>query len=392
MITKKIILTSIVLLIIQCVVYSQSKSESREIHFPMTDDHWEYEPGTVEFFEHLSSKAVKGKDGGYYSLKLKDHLFSDGTIEFDVELMGTGFPGINFRMSEDLLEGENFYIRSFGPVTPLDRTTLQYATVIDSMSTWDLTNEYQAGARIKQEGWNHVKLVVHGKQMKVYVNDMEKPSMYVPALEGSTDTGRILLTGNVIYSNFRILPDVTEDLPKEPGYDPTSNDAHYIRNWMVGEPFDFAYGRDLLLQLPTMYGEAEKSDLPDSTAVWTPVKAESRSLINLSRKFGLKRGGGRRLVWLKTNISSKSVQERILRMGFSDEIWVFLNRELVKVDKNYFGTPSQKYPKGRCTLDNTSFTLPLKEGDNELMVAVGNFFFGWGVIARLDKTEGLVLD
>jgi hypothetical protein len=42
-------------------------------------------------------------------------------------------------------------------------------------------------------------------------------------------------------------------------------------------------------------------------------------------------------------------------------------------------------------LDNTSIALPLKEGDNELLVAVGNFFFGWGVIARLDKTEGLVL-
>ncbi len=392
MFTKKIIFISIALLIIQCVVYSQSKNGNREIHFPMTDDYWEYEPGTVEFFEHRSTKAVKGKDGGYYSLKLKDHFFSDGTIEFDVELVGTGFPGISFRMSEGLLEGENFYIRSFGPVTPLNRTTLQYATVIDSMSTWDLTNEYQAGARIKQEGWNHVKMVVHGKQMKVYVNDMKKPAMYVPVLEGSTNTGRILLTGNVIYSNFRILPDVTEDLPKEPGYDPTSNDTHYIRNWMVGKPFDFPYGRDLLLQLPTMYGEAEKSDLPDSTAIWTPVRAESRSLINLSRKFGLKREGGRRLVWLKTNISSKLAQERILRMGFSDEIWVFLNGELVKIDKNYFGTPSQKYPKGRCTLDNTSFTLPLKEGDNELLVAVGNFFFGWGVIARLDKTEGLVLD
>ncbi len=392
MFAKKLIFICTVLWMVPCTTHAQPKKEKGEIRFPMADAYWEYEPGTVEFFEHRSSKAMKGKDGGYYSLILKDHLFSDGTIEFDVELEGTGFPGINFRMSEDLLEGENFYIRSFGPVSPLERTTLQYATVIDSMSTWDLTDEYQAGANMEQEGWNHVKLVVHGKQMKVYVNDMERAAMHVPVLEGKTDTGRIMLSGNVIYANFKIVPGATEDLSGEPGYDPTHSDTRYIRNWMLSEPLDFPYGRDLQLQLPTMYGEAQKSDLPDSSMVWTPIRAENRALVNISRRYGLKRGGGRRLVWLKTNISSKSEQERILKMGFSDEIWVFLNRELVKVDKNYFGTPSQKEPKGRCTLENTSFGLPLKEGDNELLIGVGNFFFGWGIIARLDKTEGLSLD
>lgn len=393
MIAKKLSLICFVLWAGQFTVYSQSKGQNGNgLNFPMDDTHWEYKPGTVEFFEHRSVPAVKGKNGGHYNLKLKDYLFTNGTIEFDVELIGTGFPGINFRMSEDLLEGENFYIRSFGPVSPLNRTTLQYATVIDSMSTWDLTDDYQAGAAIKQEGWNHVKLVINGKQMKVYVNDMTKPALHVPTLESTSHTGRILLTGNVIYANFRIFPDATEDVPAAAGYDPTAHDTRYLKNWWVSKPIDFPHGRDLSLLLPTMYGEIKQTDLPDSTMAWSPIKAENRALVNLSRKFGLKRDGGRRLVWLRTNLSSKSTQERNLKMGFSDEIWVFLNGALLKVDKNYFGTPGQKYPKGRCTLENLSLSLPLKEGNNELLVAVGNFFFGWGIMARLDETDGLTLD
>jgi hypothetical protein len=94
-----------------------------------------------------------------------------------------GFPGINFRMSEDHKNADNFYIRSFGPVKPQTRTTLQYAAVMDGMSIWDLSDEYQSGATIYQDKWNHVKLVVSGKQMKAYVNDMNKPALVVPELE-----------------------------------------------------------------------------------------------------------------------------------------------------------------------------------------------------------------
>jgi len=37
------------------------------------------------------------------------------------------------------------------------------------INLWDLSDEYQAGATIYQKGWNHVKLVVSGKQMRVFV-------------------------------------------------------------------------------------------------------------------------------------------------------------------------------------------------------------------------------
>lgn len=368
----------------------RSKKEAKEIKIPMEPSYWTYDTARTEFVSYKNTKAVRGKKGQGYQIFLKDYAFGSGTIEFDVELSGTGFPGINFRMSSDQKNGENFYIRSFGPVRPETRTTLQYAAIVDGMSLWDLTDEYQSGAAIFQEKWNHVKLVVSGKQMRAYVNDMSKPSLVVPELEGGRDSGGISLTGNVIYANLVIKPGATEGLPPEAGYISTSNDTRYLRNWQVTAPQDFSFGKDVIMPLPSMYGTLNASALPDSTTQWSDIQAESRGIINLSRIYGHKEKDARRFAWLKTTIESDKAQDRILSLGFSDEVWVFLNGQIVYVDKNYFGTPEQK-SKGRCTIENSSLKLALKEGKNEILIGLANYFYGWGIIARLDDTDGIHL-
>jgi hypothetical protein len=50
-----------------------------------------------------------------------------------------------------------------------------------------------------------------------------------------------------------------------------------------------------------------------------------------------------------------------------------------------------KTPRGRVSLDNSSFSLPLKAGPNELLIGVGNDSFGWGIVARFDENNGLKL-
>jgi hypothetical protein len=363
----------------------------QQIQIPMQPAYWDYDTSQVEFVKYHSVAVAKSKNGGGYQIFLKHHTFTNGTIEFDVELSGIGFPGINFRMSDDKKKGENFYIRSFGPVTPDKRTTLQYAAVMDGMSIWDLSDEYQAGAVIYQNAPNHVKLVVSGKQMKAYVNDMNKPAITVPELESTQQSGYISLTGNVIYSNFSIKPDVTDGLSPEAGYIFTARDTRYIRNWQVSPAKDIPFGREVIIALPSMFGKLQYSDLPDSTTQWTPIIAEIRAIVNLSRNYGMVQNDGRRFAWLRTTISSNRAQEKILRLGFSDEVWVFINGQILYVDKNYFGTPQQKYPDSRCTIENTHFTLPLKEGKNEILIGLANYFYGWGIIARFDNLDGIKL-
>lgn len=48
-----------------------------------------------------------------------------------------------------------------------------------------------------------------------------------------------------------------------------------------------------------------------------------------------------------------------------------------------------KSPHGRLSIENTSFDLPLQAGENELLIGVGNSFFAWGIVAKLDQNEGL---
>ena len=349
---------------------------------------WEYDSSKVEFVKNRDVAAIKNKNGAYYQVFLKDRNFSNGTIEFDVELIGRGFPGISFRMSADKKKAENFYIRSFGPVTPEVRTTLQYAAIVDGMSLWDMADEYQAGATINQTGWNHVKLVISGKQMKVYVNDMTKAALYVPELEAETESGSIALSGNVIYANLVLKPNATEGLSAQAGPIATYSDTRYIRSWELSPSKDFPFGKDIIMPLPSMHGNLYNSELPDSSTIWTPVSAESRGFINVSRRCGAIDNDARRLCWLRTTINSNRAQERTLNLGFSDEVWVFINGQLLYEGKNYFGTPSQKND-GRCTIENSSFQLPLKEGKNEILIGLANYFYGWGIIARLDKTDGI---
>lgn len=364
---------------------------TKEIKIPMEPAYWEYDTSSAEFVTYKNTKAVRGKNGKGFQIFLKDYVFTSGTIEFDVELSGMGFPGINFRMSADRKNGDNFYVRSFGPVKPETRTTLQYAALMDGMSIWDLSDEYQSGAVIYQQNWNHVKLVISGKQMKAYVNDMNKPSLIVPELESWRDSGNISLSGNVIYANLVLKPNATEGLSQQPGYISTYNDTRYLRNWMVSPAVDFAFGKEIIMQLPSMYGTLNKSQLPDSALQWSPVKAESRGIINLSRIYGHKENDARRGAWLKTIIESDKDQDKILCLGFSDEVWVFINGQILYVDKNYFGTPQQKNA-GRCTIENATIKLPLKKGKNEILIGLANYFYGWGIIARLDDTDGIEIE
>lgn len=259
--------------------HSPRKEETKEIKIPMEPKYWKFDTARTEFLTYKNTKAVKGKNGQGYQIFLKDYNFENGSIEFDVELSGAGFPGINFRMSSDDKNGENFYIRSFGPVQTEIRTTLQYAALIDGMSIWDLTDEYQSGAVIFQEKWNHVKLVVSGRQMRAYVNDMGKPALVVPELEGRRDYGSISLTGNVIYANLIIKPGATEGLSPEAGYNSTANDTRYLRNWLVSAPHDFPFGKEVILPLPSMYGTLRATEVPTAPLIGLKYMQRAAALL-----------------------------------------------------------------------------------------------------------------
>lgn len=384
---KKIIilLITVPFVAITAVAQKQQKKASQEISITLDAAHWKYDTTGVEFTTEKNVKAIRIKNAS--PLVLKDIQFSNGTIEYDVAL-GQGFPGINFHLSDDGKNGEHFYIRYFGSTSPEGRTTLQYSALIDGMSIWDLTDEYQAGAKLNIPEWNHVKLVLSGKQMKAYVNDMSRPALIVPKLEGEREKGGISFSGGeVAIANVVLKPDVVENLDPAPGYISSYNDTRYLRSWQVSKAIGFEFGKEII----PPFMRVATPGFPDSTTEWTSITAEDRGIVNLTRLFGATDFKNRRLAWLKTTIESDKVQDRMLNLGFSDEVCLFINGQYLYSDKNHYGTPGQKFPRGRCTIENATVKLPLQKGKNEILIGLTNYFYGWGIIARLDDTDGIHL-
>jgi hypothetical protein len=345
------------------------------IQIPMQAEKWEFTPGKVEFISHKSIPALKIlPDAG--EVLLKDVTFSDGIIEFDIEPVDPPFTGIYFRM-QDTNESEYVYLRTGSAGKPMAMDAVQYVPIIKGVNLWNLLGHYQGPALIKNNEWNHIKLVVSGKQMRVYVNDLSSPALHITRLEGDTRQGSLAFDGSSIIANLTVKPNATEGLVPTEGVDPTYNDPRYIRQWAVSQPMPLPKGRELT-----------DDDLPKPDAKWEYIEAERRGLVNLSRQFG--KSETRQIVWLKVKMVAASEQKRQLQFGFNGEVWVFLNGQIAYVDKNFYRQPIMKEPEGRVSLENTSISLPLKAGENELIIGIAiTNIFGWGIVARLENLEGL---
>lgn len=344
------------------------------VNIPMTPGRWEFPAGSAEFITHKNVPALRilGND----KIVSKDLQFSDGTIEFDMEPESGSFAGVFFRMADNN-ETEYFYLRlaRAGNVVAMDAA--QYAGFNKGVNLWDLLDYYQGPANFKMNDWNHIKLVISGFQMLVYVNDMQRATLEIPRLEGNTTSGKIAFNGRCVIANLTLKHNEVEGLSSREGFDPTHHDPRYIKAWQVSDPQPLPKGRELF-----------EGDFPKLSHVWQDIRAERRGLINLTRVYG--GAEGRRYVWLRTKLVSQTEQTRKISLGFSDEVWVYLNRALVFVDKNIYTSPQmRKDPDGRISIENAQVEVTLKAGENELLVGLANDFYGWGLIARLDKMEGI---
>lgn len=350
----------------------------KNIVVQMHPDNWQYEPGTVKF-EKIDGQLAMHITDARHTATVKDANLTDGIIEFDIRPPSEGFSSVYFRR-QSTQEAECFYFRTGKNRNDQTGDAIQYAPIIKGMNLWDLYPEYQSDALIQPGKWNHVKAVISGKQLRVYVNDTLRPALVVPYLEGNAHGGAIAFDGATAIANLTIQQGATSGLSSLAGADITDNDPRYLRKWQVTRK---------VIPMQTGIG-LDRNDMPDSTTIWEPIRAERRGLVNLSRKFGGDQK--RKIVWLKTHIHADADLTRRLLLGISDEVWVFINGQLLYFNKNYFNTPTMKTPAGRISLENASFDLPLKKGENEILIGVANAFYGWGIIARLDDNKGLLLD
>ena len=212
--------------ILSCLVYGAARNAGAERRtIPMTPDRWQTVFGNAEFKEHLGAPAlVFGAEGGAV---LKDLIFANGTIEFDIDPLAMG-AGLGFRMpggsaAETIDTFEVLYFRPQpGCATAPDCT--QYTPFTHKVLLWDLYPHYQAPAPLRQHGWNRVKVVISGRRMHVFVNGSQSPTLAVGSLEGDAQEGRVALLGPGAFANVAVTPDAVEGLAAQAEADPTARD------------------------------------------------------------------------------------------------------------------------------------------------------------------------
>ena len=356
------------------------------VRIPLKAEAWKFADGAVRFDDSAGVARMIIVEGRWF-VKLKDMDFGDGTIEFDDIPVDDAFAIFYFRM-QDSLENETFYFRPvWAHDHPYAMEALQYTPVVKGVMYWDALPHYQTYSDFSVDKPNHVKIILSGKQMRVWVNHLgERPTLEVPYLEGNTTHGTLGFQGRHIVSNLVLRPGQVEGLSPEPELDPTDFDSRYLRHWWMTEP-------DTAGENKIQAGRLGIRGIPGEHAVWKPIDAERRGFVNLSRIYGGTTSMAlSKMMFLKTTIHAREAKTVQLRLGFLDEINLLVNGRLVYSDKNIFGFPAVKVPNGRLSIENATVAVPLKEGDNEVLVGIRGNMYSWGIVARLDDMDGLVIE
>ena len=352
------------------------------LSLPADSPRWLLE-GNAKVTEYQGRKAIF-LDGAAASIK--DFELRDGVIDVDVSTPAKrGFFGIQFRISNDGANGEWVYLRQHKSGLP---DAMQYTPVLNTGLNWQLYSGpgFIGAVDIPKDIWFHLRLEITGAQAKLYVRDMEKPALVIDDLKSGIQRGQMalaVLTGATYFSNFEVR--ATPDAPWE-RHQPSIL-AGTLTNWNISPALD----------APSRNVERPLTATEAANLQWRAVDAEPPGMVVLYRyapaphprvtfqndfSKRLDPQPGSKVIYARTSIDSDREQVKKLKLGYSDEVSVFLNGKIL-----YRGRSAQSFRDpgflGIMDLENDSVYLPLKKGKNELTLAVTEFGGGWGFICRL---------
>ena len=179
--------------------------------------HFELVRGKTETTDYRGRHALKllpsadaGPDDDMLAI-LSDPTFGDGTIEVDVAgapragvpANMRGFIGLAFRIQQEPSHFELFYIRPTNARMDdqlIRNHTTQYVSSPDY--GWPRLRKespgvYESYVDVEAGAWTHLKIVVAGKQARLYVNGATQPCLIVNDLKQGESKGRIGLWAHV---------------------------------------------------------------------------------------------------------------------------------------------------------------------------------------------------
>jgi hypothetical protein len=187
------------------VIHNYSAIKISEWVIPRTD--------TLDyaFDTYLGQKVLllKRKIDNYKSASIaypKDLKFKDGIIELDVAWPGkqNGFVGLAFRIA-DAHHYETLYFR---PESSGTINAVQYMPEKKfDFNWWDYeADKYQAKATLPLHNWFHIKVIIKGSSLSVFINHGATPAFTYGLLDSSLKSGSVgFWLGNSAVGAYRNL-------------------------------------------------------------------------------------------------------------------------------------------------------------------------------------------
>jgi hypothetical protein len=323
------------------------------------------------FGEFLGRQAVYLPSG---LLMAKESDFRDGVVDVDIAAPPHSlFLGVAFRIES----AANLEMVYFRPGASDTREAVQYTPRLNGDAIWQLLNSRheKAGAHIVTNRWMHVKIAIRGRTCQVFLHGSETPTLTVTNLRRGDSEGGIglwALGGGGYFSNLsfsplprrRLLPDL-----------PPWKRAGVLSDWELSPAVDA--------------GEVDAGQYPEDIQAWQPVHAEEPGFVLINRyrvspamfpmpsREAMTNGRvhGAKIVFARTHVSARRASEAILKIAYSDDIIVYLNRKRIFAGKNALTYRSDD-ALGTFGV-NDQIHVHLDAGDNEILVAVTEYNGGW---------------
>jgi hypothetical protein len=339
---------------------SQTPSPPGTVSVPPDSARWQLE-GQAKVADYQGRKCLQ-LDGG--AAVLKDFEMRDAVIDFDVATAAIrGFLGLQFRITDDGANSEWIYLRQHKSGLP---DAMQYTPVFNTGANWQIYNGpgFTGAVDIPRDLWFHLRLEVTGAQAKLYVKDMERPALVMNDLKSGNQKGLValyVLTGATYFSNFEIHPTPAapweRDLPAMP--------PDTLVKWSLSPSYD-ALARNLEHPLSAAESNAIK---------WQDVEAEAPDFVVLYRyreaphprvtfqgdfSKRLEPQPGMKVIYARTKIQSDHDQLKKLFVGYSDDVSVFLNGQILWRGRSAQGFRDPGF-LGIVNPENDAVYLPLKK-------------------------------
>lgn len=327
-------------------------------------------------FQTIAGRDALCMDSG--TALVTGHELQNGTISVDVlNSRHRHFANLVFR-AVDTETYEAVYLRLHKDGQP---DAAQYSPLIHAEANWQLFSPYQTRIDFGDDDWvtlrvsfaddkARAEIVTSAGEFRLPIDDL--------ALDASGSALGLSALFPTCFSNFQIS-DEKPDLST------------------IADP-EFQLGAGVITRwsLSPVYAFDEQFALPTSAEDWEIVETEANGNLLISR-YRVKPSRGQyekndlNAIYAGVRITSETDGLVPLRFDASDIGRIYLNGQPLAEWNNSFRAKAGPLFRGDFDRAAQTIILPLKAGENDLIIGVAERANGWGLSAELMDMEGLVV-